>query len=135
MKLRHHIFFAALCIALWATYYILGIPYNYFQDLNPDVMLPLLLTTFLGVIPVFTVLALAWIRVPFLRASVWLALYASAPLFILDLVFVGIIKGEGLHFLVSHWYLTLGYAAVWIEIPFIGKSLEKLSLKIINQNI
>ena len=135
MKFRHHIFFAALCIALWAGYYLLGIPYNYFQDVGREMMLSLLLITFLGVIPVFAVAVLAWIRVPFLRASLWLAFYSSVPLFILDLIFVGLIQGEGLHFLSSHWYLTMGYIAVWIEMPLIGKSLEKLSLKIINQNI
>lgn len=98
-------------------------------------MLLLLLITFLSIIPILATIVLAFLKVPFLRASVWLAFYASVPLFILDYITVGIIKGEGLHFLVSHWYLTLGYFLVWFELPLLGKSLEKLSLKIIKQEI
>jgi len=89
----------------------------------------------LGIVPVIAIIVLSFLNGTFLKASVWFAFYASLPLFILDYIFAGIIDGEGLHFLVSHWYLTLGYFAVWIELPLIGKSLERLSLKIINQNI
>ncbi len=98
-------------------------------------MLLLLLSTFLSILPVITIIVLGFIKVPFLKTSVWFALYASGLPFILDYLFIGIIKGEGLHFLVSHWYLTIGYFAVWIELPLIGKSLERISLKIINQDI
>jgi hypothetical protein len=135
MKTRHHLLLATICILLWACYYLLGIQYDYFQDFSRESMLILLLTTFMGIIPIITIIVLSFIKVPFLRMSVWLAFYASVPLFILDYIFVGIIKGEGLHFLVSHWHLTLGYFLVWFELPLIGKSLEKLSLKIINFNI
>ena len=135
MKARQHILLAAISILLWAGFYILGLQYNYFQNFSSESMLVLLFSTLLGAIPVIAIIVLAFINVPFLKASVWFAFYGSVPLFILDYIFVGIIEGEGQHFLVSHWYLTLGYFAVWVELPLIGKSLEKLSLKIINQNI
>ncbi len=135
MKIRYHLLFAGICILLWAGFYSIGLPYNYFQDLSHEAMILLLFSTFLVVIPIIAVILFVFIKVTFLRASVWLAFYASVPAFILDFIFVGIVNGEGLHFLVSHWYLTLGYFAVWIELPLIGKSLEKLSIKIINQNI
>ena len=135
MKARQHFLLAVISILLWAGFYILGLQNNYFQDFSSESLLVLLFSSLLGVIPVIAIVVLAFIKVPFFKASVWFAFYGSLPLFILDYIFVGIIKGEGLHFLVSHWYLTLGYFAVWIELPLIGKSLEKLSLKIINQNI
>ncbi len=135
VKVRQHILLATISIMIWAGFYILGLKYNYFQNFSPESMLVLLLSTFLGIIPIMAIVVLAFLKVPFLKASVWFAFYASVPLFILDYIFVGIMGGEGLHFLVSHWYLTLGYFAVWIELPLIGKSLERLSLKIINQNI
>jgi hypothetical protein len=135
MKIRYHLLFAGICILLWAGFYILGLPYNYFQDFSKEAMFLLLLSTFLVVVPIIAVILLAFIKVTFLRASVWLAFYSSVPAFILDFIFVGLVEGEGLHFLASHWYLTLGYFVVWIELPLIGKSLEKLAIKIINQNI
>lgn len=135
MKTRDHLLLASICILLWAGFFVLGIQYNYFQDFTSESMLLLLLITYLCIIPILATFVLSFLKVPFLRASVWFAFYASAPLFLLDYITVGIIKGEGFHFLISHWYLTLGYFLVWIELPLVGKSLEKLSLKIINQEI
>ncbi len=134
MKTRHHLLLAVLCILLWAGFYILGIQYNYFQIFSNESMFMLVLTTFVCILPLVAIIVLALINVPFLRASIWLAFYGSVIPFILDYIFVGIIKGEGPHFLVSHWYLTLGYFAVWIIFPLIAKSLERLSLKIVEQN-
>lgn len=135
MKTRHHLSLAAICIVLWLLFYLVGLPYNYFQEFNTIDMLQLLLITFFSVIPFIVVITLSFIKRPFFSTSVWFAFYASLPVFILDYIFVGIIAGEGLNFLFSHWYLTLGYIAVWIEIPIIGKTLEQLSIKIINQNV
>jgi hypothetical protein len=135
MKIRYHLLLAAISITLWFIYVLIGLPYNYFQDLGQSEILLLLLISFFGVIPLLAVVVLSLIKVTFLKASVWFAFYASLPLFLLDFFFVGIMKGEGFHFLVSHWYLTLGYFAVWIELPLIGKTLEQLSIKIWNQDI
>lgn len=46
-----------------------------------------------------------------------LAGYASLPLFIYDFVLERLIDGEGLGYLTSHWYLTIAYVYVWIELP------------------
>ena len=134
MKTRHHLLLAAICIVVWAGFYILGIPYNYFQNFSNESNLLLLLITFMGILPVVAIVVLALIDVPYLRASVWFAFYGSVLPFILDYIFVGIIEGEGLHFLVSHWALTAGYIAVWIIFPLIAKTLERLSLKTMNQS-
>ena len=63
---------------------------------------------------------------PYLRTSLWMAFYASAPLCLYDFIMVGVIGGEGLHFLVSHWYISLAYLYVWVEIPLIALALQKL---------
>ena len=133
MKRSHHVVFAAICAILWAGFFLTGLPYHYFQTFSNEAILLLLLISFFGVIPPFTIAILGFINVPFFRASIWLAFYASVIPFLLDLVFIGIIKGEGLHFILSYWYLSIGYVIVWMEIPFIGKALEKLGLRIINQ--
>jgi hypothetical protein len=134
MKTRHHIILATLCISIWGAFYLLGVPYDYFQNFSKESNLLLLIMTFVCILPVIAIVVLALIKVPFLRASLWLAFYGSVPLFVIDFIIVGVIGGEGLHFLVSHWGLALGYIAVWIVFPLIAISLEKLSLKIMNQN-
>lgn len=135
MKTRHHLILATISIVLWLLFYLAGLPSDYFQDYGSKEILTVLLVSFFGVIPFIAVVVLTFIKVPFLKASVWFAFYTSLPLFIFDYIIVGIIAGEGLGFLVSHWYLTLGYFAVWVELPLIGKTLEQLSIKIMNQNV
>ena len=135
MKTRHHLILAAISIVLWLLFYLAGLPSDYFQDYGSKEILIVLLISFFGVIPFIAVVVLTFIKLPFLKASVWFAFYTSLPLFILDYIIVGIVAGEGLGFLVSHWYLTLGYFAVWVELPLIGKTLEQLSIKIMNQNV
>lgn len=134
MKTRHHLLLAVISISLWAGFYLAGIPFNYFQNFSKELTFILVLCSFFCLLPVIAIVVFALIDVPYLKASVWAAFYGSVPLFILDYIFVGLVGGEGLHFLISHWYLTLGYFVVWIIFPLIAKSLEKLSLKIINQN-
>ncbi|MBN1950288.1 MAG: hypothetical protein JW801_03740 [Bacteroidales bacterium] len=133
MKRSYHLVFATVCILLWSGFFLAGQPYHYFQNFSRESTILLLLITFFAVIPPFTITLLGFINVPFFRASLWLAFYSSVLPFVLDMLAIGILKGEGIHFLTSYWYLTLGYIIVWIEIPLIGKSLEKIGLRIINQ--
>jgi hypothetical protein len=133
MKLRDHLILAGLCILLWAVFYILGRPYDYFMNFSRELKLVLILSTLFGIIPVIAIITLSLIQVPYVRASVWFAFYGSVPLFVLDYITVGLIGSEGIQFLASHWFLTLGYIAVWGVFPLIGKALETLSLKILKQ--
>lgn len=133
MKLRHHLLLAAISIALWLLFYLVGLSSDYYHDLNNREILMVLLISFFAIIPFIAVIVLTFIKRPFLRTSLWFAFYSSIPLFLLDYIFVGVLKHEGFHFLVSYWYLTIGYFWVWIELPVIGKTLEQLSIKIMNQ--
>lgn len=133
MKVRHHLLFSGICLIAWAGFYGAGLPFNYFQDfgLIPSVLL--VYATLFGFLPFVCIIVLSFVKLPYMRASIWLAFYGSLIPFMLDLLFVGIIKGEGMHFLISHWILITGYVSVWIIFPLTAKALEKLSLKIINQ--
>ena len=133
MKIRHHLLFSGICLIAWAGFYAAGLSFNYFQDfgLIPSVLL-VYATTF-GFLPFTCIIVLSFVKLPYMRTSIWLAFYGSLIPFILDLFVVGMIKGEGMHFLISHWILTVGYALVWVIFPLTAKILEKLSLKTINQ--
>lgn len=133
MKIHHHLLFSGICLMAWISFYTAGLPFNYFQDfgLIPSVLL--IYATAFGFLPFTCIIVLSFVKLPYMRASIWLAFYGSLIPFILDLFVVGIIKGEGMHFLISHWILTVGYLLVWVIFPLTAKALEKLSLKIINQ--
>ena len=58
-------------------------------------------------------------------SSLWFAFYASVPFIILDYIYLHAIKGYDFSYLLTHWYLTIFYLIVWIEMPLIGYYLEK----------
>jgi len=62
----------------------------------------------------------------YLRTALWLAFYFSVPVALFDFITVGILQGHGLHYLKTHWYLTIAYFYVWINLPLIGSALQKL---------
>ncbi len=44
---------------------------------------------------------------------------------ILDFIVVGLIQGQGLDFLVSHWHLGIAYVYVWAEFPLLGLAMAR----------
>lgn len=87
------------------------------------------MVTFFSVIPVVCGILLLFLGGNYIKTSLWVAFYASVPLFITDYIIIGLIKGEGITFLFSHWYLSIAYLYVWIELPIIGLALKKLKNK------
>ena len=126
MNKKKHIIFPVITITAWLGFYLLGIPSHYFTDWNIAEKFLLSLVTSFAVVPFISVVTLVMVDGNYKTDSLWLALYASLPILILDLA-VEIIKG-GINgnFFVTYWPQTLGYLYVWIVIPFTGLTLHKL---------
>ena len=125
MTIKKHLTLLLITFLAWLGFYLLGLPSNYYIDWSLTELILLSLITFFAVVPLIGVVALILMGGDLVRTSVWFAFYASVPLFIYDFVVAGMLGGEGLHFLVSHWYISLGYLYVWIELPLIGLALQK----------
>jgi hypothetical protein len=110
----------------WLFFYVIGIPSDYFTKWSFDEKILLSLVAFFGAVPVVGGLVLIFLGGDYVRTSFWTAFYTSVPLFVLDYTVEGLHKGEGLHFLITHWYITLAYGYVWVELPLIGLALNKL---------
>lgn len=119
----------SIAVFAWLIFYIIGLPSNYYSDWSLADKMNLAFIGFFATIPFITFVTLLFLGGNYVKTSLWFAFYASIPLFILDYIFVGIINHEGLHFLISHWYLSFGYLLVWIIMPIVGLSLEKLKKK------
>jgi hypothetical protein len=115
-----------IAFSAWLGFYLLGLPSNYFTEWDLDKQILLSLLTAFAVVPSVGGVALVLMGGDYVRTSCWFAFYASVPLFIYDFVLEGLIGGEGLGFLVSHWYLTIAYLYVWIVLPVIGRALAEL---------
>jgi hypothetical protein len=103
----------------------MGIPSNYYTEWNLAEIILLSLFTMFGFLPVVGALVLIFMDGDHVKTSLWLAFYASVPLFFYDLIVAGLIGGEGFHFIVTHWYISLAYFYVWLILPIVGLALQK----------
>jgi hypothetical protein len=125
MTIKKHVILLVFTFLAWLGFYLLGLPSNYYTDWNLAEIILLSLVTIFGFLPAVGALVLTFMGGDYVRISLWLAFYASAPLFFYDLIVVGIIGGEGLHFIVTHWYISLAYLYVWLILPLVGLALQR----------
>ena len=126
MKLHDHLFMFLVGFFGWLSFFLLGYPSNYFTEWNLSQQIVITLITFFAVVPFLGVLVLRYLGGNYFVKALWAAFYASCPLIVLDFVVVGLVQGQGLTYLTSHWYVTIAYFYVWIELPMIGLALRKL---------
>ena len=127
MSIRRHFILLGITFFAWAMYYLLGLPFNYFVDWNVAEKTLLSLISAFAIIPYLAFFVLFFLGSDYLKTSIWFAFYASVLVYILDFIVVGLIEGNGIHFVISHWPQTLGYLYVWISIPLVGSVLERIS--------
>jgi hypothetical protein len=125
MTFQKHIILWSFTFLAWLGFYLLGIPSNYFTEWNQAEIILLSLFTIFGFLPIVGAIMLILMSGNYVKTSLWFAFYASVPLFFYDLILIGVIGSEGLHFLVSHWWLTLAYLYVWLILPLVGLALQK----------
>ncbi|MCP4539643.1 MAG: hypothetical protein GY832_21105 [Chloroflexi bacterium] len=131
MNVQKHLTIWLVTFVAWLGFYLLGILSNYYTEWSHAALVLLSLVGFFAVVPLIGCVVLICLGGDHVRTSFWFAFYASIPLFIYDFVLVGIIGGEGFRYLVSHWYLTIAYVYVWIELPIIGLALKKLKADVV----
>jgi Na+/melibiose symporter-like transporter len=129
MNLRKHLILLIVTFFCWTGFYLLGLPFNYFVDWNLAEKILLSLVTAFAIVPYIAFFTLLFLGKAYFKTSIWFAFYASVLIFILDFIVIGLVEGIGIHFVISHWVLTLGYFYVWISIPLVGFALKKLSEK------
>jgi hypothetical protein len=102
-----------------------GLPSDYYQTWSLGAQIWLCVFAFFPFLPLaYFVLRLVW-KEDYLRGSLLVAFYAWVPLAFYDCVYVGLIKGLGGSYILSHWYLTIFYFIVWIEILFVGWVMQR----------
>ncbi len=128
--MKKHLILAGGPFFGWLFFYLIGIPSNYFTDWCLADQILLSLITFFAAVPLIGFFILLFVGEDYFKNALWLAFYASFPLFLLDFIIVGIIQGKGIHYLFSHWYISIAYIYVWPEAIIIALALKKLKLLI-----
>ncbi|NOR43566.1 MAG: hypothetical protein GQ572_09535 [Gammaproteobacteria bacterium] len=129
MNLKKHIILFFIAFFAWLFFFILGYPSNYFLDWSVSEQVLITLITLFGAVPWIGFLVIVFFGGDYFKTSLWFSFYASVPLFLLDFIVVGLYQGQGFHYLITHWYITIAYFYVWIELPLIGQALRKLTTK------
>jgi hypothetical protein len=125
VTLQKHLILFTFTFLAWLGFYLLGLSSNYYTNWSLAELILLSLFTIFGFLPVAGAFVLIFMGGDYIRTSLWFAFYASVPLFIYDFIVVGVIGREGIHFIITHWYISLGYLYVWIILPLVGLALQK----------
>ncbi|MEZ0229286.1 MAG: hypothetical protein ACAI25_11725 [Planctomycetota bacterium] len=127
MRARGHLQLLVLGVAIWAAFWVAGLP-DYYQQYSQTF---LIVGTALLVPP--TALA-GWVGLerskPERRRALgfWFAFYGTAPFLALDALYCGVHLGHGAAFFGKFWYLTVFYVLPWVLYVPMGLVLGKRDL-------
>lgn len=124
LDLKTHLSLLAMSFATWGFFVLLGLP-DYYQHWP--------LAAQLLILPVVTALYIP--LTPWLlrhcfptrdhrRNARWLALYLTVPLFCYDVVYIVVIGGEEMRFVLRYWYLSFFYVSFWIQFPWLARRMK-----------
>ena len=125
-----------VAVAVYLLFLIRGLPNNHFLEWTLDFKIADCIEIIIFTLPL-VYFTLRWFsnKADYFKDSIWFAFCVSVPFLILDIVYVGIIRGHGIEYLKSHWFLTIFYFIVWIEVPVIGYLMHKGDLNITKKHL
>ncbi len=129
MNLKKHLIMITVAFLGWFAFYLIGLPSDYFLNWSTAEKILITWMGFFAIFPLFCFFMVIFIGGDYFKISLWFALYASVGIFILDFLVVGLIGGKGFSFLITHWYLTIGYIEAFVVIPLMGLALKKFISK------
>ena len=129
MNLKKHMILITVVFLAWAAFYLFGLSSDYFLSWSTAEKILITWMAFFAILPLICFFVVIFLDGDYFRTSLWLALYASFGVFILDYLVVGLIEGEGFSFLITHWYLTIAYIEALVVMPLVGLALKKLKEK------
>lgn len=133
MSKKEHVILIFIALLAWSVFYLIGLPSNYYQEWSTAEQILLSLVTFFAALPLIAFVSMVIIGHSYIKVGIWLAFYGSLILLLLDSVIVGIIRKHGMRFLMTHWYVTIGYIYVWIMLPGLSFILTKFKEQLLKK--
>jgi hypothetical protein len=125
MNIKKHLILIIGFFLGWAAFYLIGSPSDYFLSWSTAEKILITWMAFFSILPLGCFILVVFLGGDYFKTSLWVAFYASVEVFILDYLVIGLIEGEGISFLISHWVLTIGYLEALVVIPLVGLALKK----------
>lgn len=113
MKASRHLKLLSQGVAVWAAFWLAGLP-SYYQQYS---LLALAIGCILLSVAMSLVAVAALLRgraeTRWSRAF-WISFYFTIPFALLDALYCGVYLGHGASFLSRYWYLTIFYITPWL---------------------
>ena len=113
MNARKHLLLLLQGAAVWAAFWLLGLP-AYYQQYSTQAMA-------LASIVLSVAISLAAIAVlrrgrdeTRMQRAIWLSVYYTVPFAMLDALYCGWYLGHGAEFVLRYWYLSVFYLTPWL---------------------
>ena len=124
MGMHQHIRLLVFVSIAWFLFWVGGLP-DYYQQYSTKFMLMF----DLAILPPIWFVVYRSIKNARpgkgVMISLWWSFYISVPLFIYDLLYIGIFLGHGIKFLEKYWYITVYYILPWLIFPLTGWLVDK----------
>ena len=123
MPIRSHFGILLIATAVWAGFWLAGLPF-YYQQYSTRAMI------WFDSLVLIPIAAIAYLVLRRLRpenrlaTASWLAFYFTVPLAVYDWLYCGLYLGHGVQFISKYWYLTVYYAVTWILLPLMALLLN-----------
>lgn len=130
MTLKTHLQIATIATVAWSIFFIIGIPFDYFQTWSLNEQILLTFFAFFALFPILSGSTIILINHDYLRTSIWFSLYGSMLPAVFDFIICGIVQRRGLSYIVSHWYLSAAYVYIWFVVPMTGLALKTFTAQL-----
>lgn len=136
MKTAKYIKFFLIAVVAYLLFLIRGLHNNHYLDWSLDFQISDCIEIMIFTLPI-VYFPLRWFsqKTDYFKDSIWFALCLSIPFIIFDIIYVGVIKGHGLEYFKTFWFLTIFYFIVLIEVPIIGYLMHKDDPKITKKHL
>ena len=125
LSLKNHLALLLMSFVTWGLFVLIGLP-EYYQSWSYDAQVVGVIAVTVLYVPLGNYLLKKMFPTKkYFKNSLWLAFYLTVPLFTYDVIFIGIIGGEGLKFIPKYWVLTFFYFSFWVQFPLIGLLMEQ----------
>ncbi len=125
MSLKKHLIIGSVIFGLWLGFYLITLPSHYMTEWNNAEKTLLCLLTFFAIIPFIVFVVAIFLGDDYFKTGVWLAVYGSIGIFLLDFITVGMLEKKGLSFLLAYWPQTVGYLEAAVLGPLVGAVMKK----------
>ncbi|MDH3635575.1 MAG: hypothetical protein OES20_12830 [Gammaproteobacteria bacterium] len=123
---KKHLLMLLIAVVAWWLNWWEGSYSHHYLDLALNMKLAHLINIVLMLLPIiYLVLKFHSSKAQYFKDAIFLTLYLMFIFVLFDFFYFAISQDHGLRYLVDYWFVTVLYVIFWIEIPLVGRVMQK----------